>query len=77
MLPKIQPLYTSPELNPGDRVWGEVDRSRFIALPGTRGHAGSCSPDWAPPWQGSEEFPPVPGGERDQLVDILLLGWWR
>ena len=33
-------LCTSAKLNLGDRVWGEVEKNSFIALPGKRGHSG-------------------------------------
>ena len=29
-----------------------------------------------PPWRGSEESYSVQGAGRDQLVGILLIGWW-
>ena len=32
-------LYTSTELNVGDRVWGGVEKNSFIALPDKRGHS--------------------------------------
>ena len=28
------PLYSDTELNIGDRVWGQVNKNSFIALPG-------------------------------------------
>ena len=32
------PLQTGAESNVGDRVWGEVEKSSFIALPGKGDH---------------------------------------
>ena len=32
-MPEAQPVYTGAELNLRDRVWGEVEENRFIALP--------------------------------------------
>ena len=37
---KTRPLCTSAELNPRDRVLGEVEENSFIALPGKEGHSG-------------------------------------
>ena len=39
---KAQPLYLGAKLNLGDRVWGEVEKNSFIALPGKGGTMGSC-----------------------------------
>lgn len=44
-------LYTSSELNVGDRVWGGVGKNSFIALPDKGGHKGLmpsklCAPTW-------------------------------
>ena len=33
-MPKAQPLCTGTKSNLGDRVWGEVEKNSFIALPG-------------------------------------------
>ena len=37
---KIQPLYPGTELNLGDRILGEVEKNRFIALPSKGGLRG-------------------------------------
>ena len=34
MMLKAQPLCTGAEMNLGDKVWGEVEKNSFIALPG-------------------------------------------
>ena len=39
LMPKTQSLYTSAQLNLGDRVLGEVEKKSFIALPGKGGHS--------------------------------------
>ena len=39
---KTQPLNTGADLNLGDRVLGEVEKNKFIALPDKEGHTGSC-----------------------------------
>ena len=50
--PKTRPPGTSDELNFGDRVLGEVEKSSFIALPGKGGHSKLvprkpvCVPTW-------------------------------
>ena len=36
---EAQPLYSGAKLNLGDRVWGEVKKNSFIALPGKGGHS--------------------------------------
>ena len=38
MMPKTRPLCTRAKLNLGDRVLGEVEKNRFIALPVKGGH---------------------------------------
>jgi len=38
-MPKSRPLGTSAELNLGDRVLGEVEKNRSIALPGKGGQS--------------------------------------
>ena len=35
-------LYTGVELNPRDRILGEVEKDSFIALPGKGRHGGFC-----------------------------------
>ena len=37
---KSQPLYTTAELNLGDRVLGEVEKNSSIALPSKGEHSG-------------------------------------
>ena len=37
---KTQPLCTGAKSNLGDRVWGEVEKNSFIALPGIGRHSG-------------------------------------
>ena len=39
-MPKAQPLYTGAKSNLRDRIWGEVQKNSFIALPGKGGHSG-------------------------------------
>ena len=74
---EIQPLFTGAGLNLGERVLSEVERNSFIALPGKGGHSRLmpfrlC----ARPGEGNEKCYTVQGAGRDQLVDILLIGWW-
>ena len=38
-MPKTWPLCSSAESNLRDRVWGEVEKNSFIALPGKEGHS--------------------------------------
>ena len=42
MMPKTRPLYAGAESNLGDRVLGEVEKNRFIALPGKGDKVDSC-----------------------------------
>ena len=39
-MPKLQPLCTRAESNLQDRVLCEVEKDRFITLPGKDGHGG-------------------------------------
>ena len=39
-MPKLQPLCTSAKSNLKDRVLCEVEKNRFITLPGKGGHSG-------------------------------------
>ena len=39
-MPKTWPLCTGAESNLRDRVWDEVGKNSFIALPGKGGHSG-------------------------------------
>ena len=73
---KAQPLYLGAKLNLGDRVWGEVEKNSFIALPGKGGHSRLMpSRLYVPHWRGL-------GGiinrfkKCDQIMDVLLIGWW-
>ena len=67
-------LYSGAGLNLRDRVFGEVEKNSFIAL-----HA-----KWANALKAvypalevcSEESYSVQGVGHDQLMDILLIGWW-
>ena len=58
-----------------ETVLGKVEKKRFIALPGKGGHnkliPSNCL---SQPEEGSEKF--YQRGGHDQLVDILLTGWW-
>ena len=38
MMPKTRPLCTRAKLNLRDRILGEVEKNRFIALPVEGGH---------------------------------------
>ena len=57
-MPKAQPLYTGAELNLRDRVLGEVEKNRFIALPGKGGHSGLLL---------SKNMCPDPGGFGEEF----------
>ena len=76
MMLKAQPLCTGAEMNLGDKVWGEVEKNSFIALPGKWGHSWLMpSRLYIPHWRGL-------GGiinrfkKCDQIMDVLLIGWW-
>ena len=50
---KTQPLCSEAELNFKDRVLGDVEKNRFIALPGKRGHSRLVAPKLCvPTWEG-------------------------
>ena len=78
---QIWPLYTSSELNLRDRILGEVEKNSFIA-----GHQARCPGQLvlkrsalSKGFQGKVYKDRVREGVCevcDQLVDILLIGWW-
>ena len=70
-------LSTGAESNLRDRVLGEVEKDSFIALPGKVGKPGSC-PQITCPNLGKigRSFLVTFQRGHDQLVDILLMGWW-
>ena len=74
---KTWPLCTGAKLNFGDRVLGEAEKSSFIALPGKESKTGSC-PQIMCPNLGKigRGFLVTFQRGHDQLVDILLMGWW-
>ena len=71
-------LYTSAESNLGDRVLGAVEKDSFLTFPGKGGHGGLL------PRKTMclnlerivRSFIVMVQRGRDQLVDILLIGWW-
>ena len=40
-MPKVQALYTGAKSNLRNRVWGEIEKKSFIALPRKVGYRGS------------------------------------
>ena len=70
-------LFTSVKSNLRDRVWGEVEKESFLALPGKGGHS-ELSPQTKCPNLGKivTRFIVTVQRSHDQLVDILLMGWW-
>ena len=65
---EIWPLYTGSELNLRDRVLGEAEKNRFIALPRKGGHSGLMpSRLCVPIGGGSEES--YSNGSRSRVVD--------
>ena len=69
-------LCTAAELNLG--VLGEVKNDGFIALPGKEGHSGLTPRNtMCPPLgEGMRSFIGIVQRGHDQLMDILLVGWW-
>lgn len=63
------PLHTGAELNRGNRVWGEVEKNSFVALPGPGSHSRLVLSKLCPSWRGSEEQGVVSSRS-------LLIGWW-
>ena len=51
-MPKTQPLFTGAEPNLGDRVFSQVEKNSFIALPGKGGHSGLMPSKMCFPTQG-------------------------
>ena len=74
---KTWPLCTGAKLNLRDRILGEVEKNSFIALPGKGGHNGIMpSKLLCPHLEGVvRSFMVMVQRGRDQLVDILLIGW--
>ena len=74
---KTQPLFTNAELKRGDRVLREVEKNSFMLCQAKGATAGSCPQKCVShPGGGSEESYSVQGAGHDQLMDILLIGWW-
>ena len=76
---EIWPLYTNTKWNLSDRVLGEAGEKNknncFIALPGKGGHAlKTTRPDLERVVRNFIVI--VQRGGCDQLMDILLIGWW-
>ena len=72
---KIQLLYPSTKLNLRDRVLGEIEKNSFIALP----DKGCQCPQNCVFQSGGgvrSSIVMVQRGGHDQLMDILLIGWW-
>ena len=57
---------------------GEVEKDNFIALLSERGPQWANAPKTMCPnlERVVRSFRVMLQGERDQLVDILLIGWW-
>ena len=71
-------LYTCPELNLRDRVWGEVEKESIIALPGKGGHSRlTSSKPYILTWiyETVKSFILIVLSRCGQLVDILLMHW--
>ena len=76
---KTQPLYTGLELNLGDRVLGEAEKNSFYCFARQKGPQGANAlKTVCPVLEGVVRSVIVmaQGAERDQLMDILLIGWW-
>ena len=73
---KVWPLYNSTELNLRDRVWSEVENS-FTVFPGRGGHREREPSTLCLSLDGVvRSFIVIVQGVCDQIVDILLIGWW-
>ena len=66
-------LCRNTEFNLRDRVWSEVEKNSFFVLPG-KGVQSHQNCVFQP--RGTNEFYSVQGTGSDQLMDILLIGWW-
>ena len=66
-------LCPNTEFNLRDRVWSEVEKNSFFVLPG-KGVQSHQNCVFQP--RGTNEFYSVQGTGSDQLMDILLIGWW-
>ena len=64
------------QINLWDRVWGEVEKNSFIALPGSGSHSRLTPPKRCPSLEWVVSFVMVQRGGHDKLMDILLIGWW-
>ena len=71
-------LYTSAKSNLRDRVLGEVEKDSFITLPGKGGHSGLLPQKIMCPnlERIVRNFIIMVQRGCDQLLDILLTGWW-
>ena len=70
-------LYTSAESNLGDRVLSEVEKDSFITLPGKGGTQQAPASKTCVSSLGEDRsFIVIVQIRRDQLMDILLMGWW-
>ena len=71
-------LYISAKSSLGDRVLGEGEKDSFITLPGKGGHSGLLTQKTMCPHLERivRSFIAVVQRGHDQLVDILLKGWW-
>ena len=70
-------LYTRAKSNLGDRVLGEVENESFITLPGKGGYSGLLPRKTMCPHLGEivRSFIVMVQRGRDQLTDIILMGW--
>ena len=70
-------LFTSAKLKRRDRVLGGVEKRSFISLPGKGAQNELMPSKLCPALEGVvRSLYSVQGAGRDQLVDILLIGWW-
>ena len=78
MLLKLNPASVpNTELILRDRVLGEVEKNSFIALPGKGGHSGLVPSKLCHDLEAVvKSFIGMVQRGYDQLVDILLTGWW-
>lgn len=77
-MPKDQFLCFLVQIKSRRQSFGEVEKESFLALPGKGGHS-ELSPQTKCPNLGKivTSFIVMFQRSHDQLVDILLMGWWQ
>ena len=74
---ETQSLSTGAKQKGGDRVLDEIKINSFIVCQAKGATVGCCLQDCVSrPGGGGGESYSIQGAGRDQLVDILLIGWW-